>query len=185
MDKLLAAFSRQCMRILEAIMVFTMVWMLILVGLNVFLRIFANDGIDFAEEVPRFMFVWLVFCGAVVALKERTHISVNLFVLMMPVWLRKVCYAITEALILISGLFITYGTISLHTIVYENASPVLQISTLWVYGVTYITGPGLTLISLCNLIRLFTGKVPDHELKGRNAEMEAALSEAEGQGAKP
>ncbi len=184
MEKMFATFSRISMRILEVIMVFTMVWMLILVGMNVFLRIFANDGIDFAEEVPRFMFVWLVFCGAVVASKERTHISVNLFVLMAPRSLQKVFYFLTEMLVMISGALITYGTYELHTIIYENASPVLQISTLWVYGVTYIAGPGLTLIALCNLIRLFMGRVPDSELKGRDEEMEEALAAAEREGAK-
>ena len=179
MEKLLAGFSRIGIRIMEVIMVFTMFWMLVLVGTNVFLRIFANTGIDFAEEVPRFMFVWLVFCGAVVASKERTHISVNLFVLMASRPLQKIFYFITESLVMITGILLTYGTIELHTIVYENSSPVLQISTLWVYGVTYLAGPGLTLIGLCNLIRLFAGTVPDSELKGRDEAMEEALASAE------
>ena len=179
MGKLLDAFSRRCMAVLECIMVVMMTGMLILVGMNVLLRIFANSGIDFAEEIPRFMFVWLIFCGAVVAMKERTHISVNLFVLMASRPLQKLFYFISETLVLICGLYITYGTIKLHTIIYENATPVLQISTLWVYGVTYIGGPGLVLIALSNLCRLFMGRVPDSELRGRDEAMEEALKEAE------
>ena len=166
MEKLLDAFSKYCMRALEFLMVVMMACMLILVGTNVMLRIFANSGIDFAEEVPRFMFVWLIFCGAVVASRERTHIRVNLILLWSVKPLQKVFYAITELLILICGIYITYGTTMLHTIIYENSSPVLQISTLWVYGVTYIAGPGLTLIALCNLIRLALGRVSDMELTG-------------------
>ena len=162
------------MAVLECIMVVMMAGMLILVGTNVMLRIFANSGIDFAEEVPRFMFVWLIFCGAVVAMKERTHISVNLLVLMAPKPVQKLLYGIGECLILLCGVYITYGTIKLHTIVYENTTPVLQISTLWVYGVTYICGPGLVLISLSNLARLMLGKGPDAELKGRDDVLEEA-----------
>lgn len=179
MEKILLAFPRLGMKALEFLMVVTMACMLILVGVNVFLRIFANAGIDFAEEVPRFMFVWLVFCGAVVACKERTHISVNLFVLMASYPLQKFFYFITESLVMVTGFLLLYGTIDLHTIIYENSSPVLQISTLWVYGVTYIAGPSMMMIGLCNLIRLFMGKVPDSELKGRNEEMEEALAHAE------
>ena len=58
---------------------------------------------------------------------------------------------ITQALVLACGVYITYGTAMLHDIIYQNASPVLQISTLWVYGVTYVAGPALTLIALANL----------------------------------
>jgi TRAP-type C4-dicarboxylate transport system permease small subunit len=173
MVHLLDAFSRRCMRVLEGLMVVMMTGMLILVGINVLLRIFANSGIDFAEEVPRFMFVWLIFCGAVVASKERTHIAVNLFVLWSAKPLQKIFYAISELLVLACGIYITYGTIMLHTIIYENASPVLQISTLWVYGVTYIAGPGLTLIALCNLVRLALGRVSDAELTGQHIEPES------------
>jgi TRAP-type C4-dicarboxylate transport system permease small subunit len=180
MKKMLDAFSRICVKILECIMVIMMTGMLILVGLNVLLRIFANDGIDFAEELPRFMFVWLIFCGAVIAMKERTHISVNLITSLSPKPLQKLFYIVTQALVLICGLYITYGTLQLHTIIYENSSPVLQISTLWVFGVTYIAGPGLTLIALTNLIRLALGRVTDLELKGMDEAYEAAMiAEAE------
>lgn len=167
MGKLLDAISQKCMAVLDFIMVCMLTGMLILVGLNVFLRIFANSGIDFAEEIPRFMFIWLIFCGSVVAMKQRTHISVNMFVLLSPKFLQKIFYAITQLLVFVCGLYITYGTFMLHTIIYENASPVLQISTLWVYGVTYISGPGLTLIAFANLVRQVMGRVTDEELTGR------------------
>ncbi len=193
MEKLLDAISAKCMRLLEIIMVVMMTGMLILVGINVMLRIFANSGIDFAEEIPRFMFIWLIFCGSVVAMKSSTHINVNMFALMAPRPVRKVFYAITQLLVLVCGLYITYGTIKLHTIIYENSSPVLQISTLWVYGVTYIAGPGLALIALSNLIRLFLDRVGENELVGNPEEeaenavhdVEAAVEEfAEKKGAK-
>ena len=60
--------------------------------------------------------------------------------------------------------YMLYGTWLLHDIIWANASPVLQISTLWVYGVTYVAGPALTLIALANLVRLALGRVTDQEL---------------------
>lgn len=164
MGRLLDRFSAGFIRLLEVIMVLMMIGMLILVGVNVFLRIAANSGIDYAEEIPRFMFIWLTFCGAVVAMKANTHINVNMFVHMVKRPVQKLFYGITQALVLVCGVYITYGTIMLHDIIYENASPVLQISTLWVYGVTYIAGPALALIALANLIRLALGRVTDKEL---------------------
>lgn len=166
MEKMLESLSRTCIRMLECLMVIMLTGMLILVGINVMLRIFANSGIDFAEEIPRFMFIWLIFCGAVVAMRSNTHINVNMFVLMAPRPLQKFFYLVTQALVLLCGAYITIGTIKLHDIIYANSSPVLQISTLWVYGVTYIAGPGLTLIAFTNILRLALNKVGLHELTG-------------------
>lgn len=151
-------------RALEAIIVLMMIGMMILVGCNVALRLGFNTGIDFAEEVPRFMFIWMTFCGAVVALKQRTHISVNMFVHMAPRKLQIVFYVLTHLLVLLCGIYITYGSILSYDIILHNASPVLQISTLWVFGVTYIAGPALALIAIVNLIRLSLGQVSDDEI---------------------
>jgi TRAP-type transport system small permease protein len=164
MERLLDLLSGAFFRVLEFIMVLMLIGMLILVGLNVFLRIGFNTGIDFAEEVPRFMFIWLIFCGAVVAMKQNSHISVNMFVHMVGRPVQKLFYALTQTLVIVCGGYITYGTWMLHDIVRLNASPVLQISMLIVYGVTYIAGPALALIALANLIRLALGRVSDQEL---------------------
>ncbi len=170
MGKILDTVSTWFIRALEFLMVLMMIGMLILVGMNVFLRIGFNTGIDFAEEVPRFMFIWLTFCGAVVALKQNTHINVSMFVNMVGKPVQKVFYAITQLLIIVCGYYITEGTLMLHTVITENASPVLQISTLWVFGVTYITGPALFIIACVNLIRLFMGRVTDQELSEKHAD---------------
>jgi len=179
MGKILDSVSAWAIRALEFIMVLMMIGMLILVGLNVAMRIGFNSGLDFAEEVPRFMFIWLTFCGAVVAMKQNTHINVNMFVHMVGKPVQKVFYAITQILVLICGVLITYGTVMLHTVIAENASPVLQISTLWVYGVTYIAGPGLALIAIANLIRLALGRVTDQELAESNEDDPEMLAERE------
>ena len=179
MGKFLDTMSASAIRLLEIIMVVMMIGMLILVGLNVFLRIGFNSGVDFAEEVPRFMFIWLTFCGAVVAMKQNTHINVNMFVHMVGKPVQKLFYAITQVLVLICGLYITHGTVMLHTVIAENASPVLQISTLWVYGVTYIAGPGLALIAFVNLIRLALGRVTDMELAEKHEDDPEMLAERE------
>ena len=179
MGRLLDFVSAKFIQLLEFIMVIMMTGMLILVGVNVFLRIFANSGLDFAEEIPRFMFIWLTLCGAVVAMKANTHINVNMFVQMVGRPVQKLFYGITQALVLLCGAYITYGTLKLHDIIYENASPVLQISTLWVYGVTYIAGPALALIALSNLIRLAMGRVTDKELAESSDEDPEQLAERE------
>lgn len=179
MGKILNNVTNKLIHLLEGIMVLMMIGMLLLVGINVFMRIGFNSGLDFAEEIPRFMFIWLTFCGAVVALKQNTHINVNMFVHMVSKPVQKVFYAITQLLIIVCGCYITQGTIMLHTVIAENSSPVLQISTLWVYGVTYIAGPALVLIASANLIRLILGRVSDQELAEKHEDDPAELAARE------
>jgi TRAP-type transport system small permease protein len=182
MGKIVDLVSVNFFRALEFIMVLMMVGMLVLVGFNVLLRIGFNSGIDFADEIPRFMFLWLTFCGAVVAMKQRTHINVNMFVQMAPRHLQIAFFIITQVLVAVCGAYIAYGTWMLHDVIADNASPVLQISTLWVYGVTYISGTGLLLVALANLARLMMGRVGDEELaeahQGADDEVSAHAQEA-------
>ena len=45
--------------------------MVVLVFGNVVLRYAANSGITVSEELSRWLFVWMTFLGAIVALKEQ------------------------------------------------------------------------------------------------------------------
>ncbi len=151
-------------RTLEIVMVMCMAVMLIMVFGNVVLRIFFNTGIDLSEEVPRFAFVWMTFLGGIVGLHRRNHLGVDMVVHALPVFGRKVCWGISQAIMLICSLVIFYGTYLQHDILAGNASPVGQFSMIWVYGVSYLTGASIAVICAINLIRLFLGRVEEDEL---------------------
>jgi hypothetical protein len=63
------------------------------------LRVFSNvvgrygfgAGFAGAEEVARLLFVWLVFLGAILALRRRAHLGVELVVQRLPAGLRRAC----------------------------------------------------------------------------------------------
>ena len=151
-------------RLLEVVLVLSMVVMFVLVFINVMLRIFFNSGIDFAEEVPRFAFIWMTFVGAVIGMHRHTHLGVDMVVAALPVLGRKICWGISQAVMTVCSLYMLYGTWMQHEIISSNASPVLQMSMLWVYGVSYLTGTAITVICLSNIVRLFLGQVDENEL---------------------
>ncbi len=62
-------------RVLEAGIALLLAVMVVLVFGNVVLRYGFNSGITVSEEVSRWMFIWLTFLGAVIALKERGHLG--------------------------------------------------------------------------------------------------------------
>ena len=151
-------------RLLEVVLVISMAVMFVLVFVNVMMRIFLNSGIDFAEEIPRFAFIWMTFVGAVIGMHRHTHLGVDMVVAALPVLGRKICWGISQVIMTVCSLYMLYGTWMQHEIIESNASPVLQMSMLWVYGVSYLTGTAITIICLSNLIRLFLGQVDESEL---------------------
>ena len=151
-------------RLLEIVMVITMIVMFVLVFINVMLRMIFNTGIDFAEELPRFAFIWMTFIGAIIGMHKHTHLGVDMLVAALPVLGRKICWGISQVIMTVCSLYMLYGTWLQHEIIASNASAVMQMSMLWVYGVSYLTGTAITIICLSNLVRLFLGQVDESEL---------------------
>jgi len=166
-------------RALQVMMVICMAVMLVMVFGNVMLRIFLNTGIDISEEMPRYAFVWMTFLGAIVGVHRRAHLGVDMVVQALPVFGRKVCWGICQAIILICCGYIVYGTWLQHDILAGNSSPVAQISMIYVYGVSYLTGTAIGIICIANLIRLALGQVADSELIEVEEEGMAEAVEAE------
>jgi len=164
MGNTLKAVVDALVRALEVVMVICMVVMLIMVFGNVVLRLLFNTGIDLSEEIPRFAFVWMTFLGAIVGMRRRAHLGVDMLVQALSVLGRRVCRGISQAVMLVCSLYIFYGTWLQHDIVQGNASPVAQISMLWVFGVSYVTGVSISIICASNLLRLLAGKVAENEL---------------------
>jgi TRAP-type transport system small permease protein len=179
MGKILKSLADALTRALEVVMVICMVVMLVMVFGNVVLRLFFNTGIDLSEEIPRFAFVWMTFLGAIVGMRRRAHLGVDMLVQALPVFGRKVCWGISQAVMLVCCLYITYGTWLQHDIIQGNASPVAQISMLWVFGVSYVTGVAISIICASNLLRLFAGKVSESELIDVHEEGMSEALEAE------
>lgn len=68
--------DRYC-RGLSWLMAASLALMVVLVFTNVVLRYAFNSGIAMSEELSRWLFVWLTFLGAVVAMHERAHLGTD------------------------------------------------------------------------------------------------------------
>jgi TRAP-type C4-dicarboxylate transport system permease small subunit len=151
-------------RLLEILLVVCMVVMFALVFVNVMMRLFLNSGIDVSEELPRYAFVWMTFIGAVVGMRKRTHLGVDMLVAVLPVFGRKVCWGLSQAIMLVCSFYMFYGTWLQHEVLADNASPVMQMSMLYAYGISYLASIAIGVICAANLARLFLGQVDEEEL---------------------
>ena len=71
MTRVIDAFCR----LIEILIAAFLAVMVVMVFGNVVLRYGFNSGIIVSEEVSRWLFLWVTFLGAVVALKEHGHLG--------------------------------------------------------------------------------------------------------------
>jgi len=82
--------------------------MVVMVFGNVVLRYAFNSGIAVSEELSRWLFVWMTFIGAIVALKDHGHLGTDMLVARLSPMGRKICLVISQLLMLgITGMIFT------------------------------------------------------------------------------
>src|SRR4028119_846831 len=98
--------------------------MVVLVFGNVVLRYAFNSGITLSEEVSRWLFVWLTFLGAIVALKEHGHLGSDLVVSRLPRLGKKICLVVGQLLMLYINWLVFRGALDQAIINWDVAAPV-------------------------------------------------------------
>jgi len=151
-------------KLLELLVVTSLVAMVIMVFGNVILRYAFNSGITVSEEMSRYCFIWLTYIGAMIAMREHSHLGVDTLVKHLPTGGKKVCLFASEALMLFCNALFILGTWEMHDLQVTNVSPVVGISMIWIYGVGYVVGAVMALFNINVLYRLLTGKLRDDEL---------------------
>jgi len=97
-------------------------------------------------------------------MRKHAHLGVDVITQLLPLAGKKLCWGISQAIMAVCCGYIVYGTWLQHDILQGNASPVAQISMIWVFGVSYLSGTMIGVMCLHNLYRLLTGQVQESEL---------------------
>ena len=99
---------------LKAMVVFFIATMVVLVLGNVILRYGFNSGITVSEELSRWCFVWLTFTGAVIAMREHTHLGMDTLVSKLPVLGKKICYVLSHLIMILCVLLFLGVSVNFH-----------------------------------------------------------------------
>lgn len=172
-------------KLIELVLVLCLGAMVVMVLGNVVLRYGFNSGITVSEELSRFLFVWLVFLGAVTGMRENAHLGVDMLVRKLPVLGRKICLALSEGLMLMCCVLFFWGTWQQHAINVDNLAPVTELSMEWVFGVAYVSAGSMALLIVGKLWRLFTGRIAEDELIQVAESEEQAVVDASTAGTPP
>ena len=140
--------GRYC-QLLTVIIVICLVIMVLMVFGNVVMRYAFNSGISVSEELSRWLFLWLIFLGASVAVHEQAHMGSDMVLDMLPPKLQKVAVVVGQLLMLWVTWLIFTGSLAQTKINWEVQAPVTEYSMAWVYstGVVFAVSTGLMLLS--------------------------------------
>jgi TRAP-type C4-dicarboxylate transport system permease small subunit len=156
-------FNRLSSRLFESIVVSCLALMLVLVFSNVVLRYGFNSGLSRSDEGARFLFVWLTFIGAVIALRDNAHLGIDLLVRRLPSRGQRICAVLGELLMLFCCVLFLVGSLRQTAINMSNLSPVGGIPLGLMYAAGVIGSLSMAAIILFRLYRLLSGRdVPAH-----------------------
>src|SRR3989442_12011613 len=121
-------------RMLEILIAAFRAVMVVMVFGNVVLRYAFNSGIIVSEEVSRWLFLWVTFLGAIVALKEHGHLGTDALISRLPVPGKKICLVLGHLLMLYATWLVFSGALAQVRINLHVEAPVTGASMAFVYG---------------------------------------------------
>ncbi len=138
--------------------------MVVLVFGNVVMRYVFNSGFSISEELSRWLFVWLTFLGAVVAVRSNQHLGTDMLVGRLGPAGKKVCMGLSLLLMLYCLWLLFKGSYDQSVINCDTTSAVMEVSMSWFYA----SGMAFAVLSapilLGDLWRLVTGQIDDEHL---------------------
>jgi len=153
-------------KLLEWVIAVSLAVMVLLVFGNVIMRYGFNSGITVSEELSRWLFVWLTFLGAIVALKDGAHLGSDTLVSRVPLAVKKLFFVAGHGLMLFVCWLLFKGAWDQAVINLETTSAVMEVSMAIFYGCGVVTAVSMAFILLYNLWRMVTGQLSEAELIG-------------------
>lgn len=154
----------RCCRLLDGLIALLLALMVVLVFGNVLLRYTLNSGITVSEEVSRWLFVWMTFLGAVVALKEHGHLGTDMLVSRLPRAGKRICLVLSQLLMLWATWLLFSGSLAQVRINADVEAPVTgaSVGIFYAAGIAFAVPAGLLLLR--ELWRTLSNRLRDDEL---------------------
>ena len=159
-DRVLRGYTR----VLDVLSGLCLAVMVVLVFGNVVLRYTLNSGITVSEELSRWLFVWLTFMGAVVALREHGHLGTDALVSRLPAVGKKACLVLAQIAMLYVSWLLLSGSWAQMLINWDTEAPVTGASVGIFYASGVLMGGSGMAILLHDLLRTLFVPLAEHEL---------------------
>jgi len=126
-------FSSFLVKITNAFVVFLLCVMSADILLGVFFRYVLVKPLPWAEDLGRYLMVWIALFGVGIVMHHKAHVAVTICVDNIPPRARGVLLLFSKILVLAFGLFMGYLGVRFLAEMFPQISPTLHISMWWVY----------------------------------------------------
>jgi TRAP-type C4-dicarboxylate transport system permease small subunit len=96
----LEGLSRTVDKSLSYIVAVLLVVMSVTVFANVMCRYFLDFSLAWYEEISRFLLIWIVFLGAIIALIRGDHLGIDVLLIVMPPRVRRMVVLLSDLMVL-------------------------------------------------------------------------------------
>ena len=151
--------------LVEKLMALALGLIVLLVFSNVVGRYALGTSFAGAEELSRLLFVWLVFLGAILTLRRRAHLGVELVQARLPRRVRRVCALLTHLLTLYALYLFLVGSWAQTQIGLGTFSTVLRFPNALIASAGLVCAASMMLIVGANLLKIATNH-PDAYMAG-------------------
>lgn len=149
MDK----FLRSLNAVFNTIVIATLGALVLLVFANVVLRYFFQSGITWTVEVSGLLFVWLVFLGAVMAMRDYGHLGVDLFVARLPRPAQKGMFVLINGMIVTLSVMFIDGLLGMMALNGWMTGSATRIPVNVMYAAGLMASVLLILIAMAQVVR--------------------------------
>jgi TRAP-type C4-dicarboxylate transport system permease small subunit len=132
-----------------AVMIFVAAFTM-LVFVSVVLRYGFSQGLEWSEELGRYLMIWMGFLAASLALRSGAHVGIDLVCQLLPPTVRRVVILASSAAVFCFFAMVVYQGSVLLILVRPKPSLVLPVSMFW----PYLAIPVGSLLMLIQLIPL-------------------------------
>lgn len=143
-------FHNILIKVVNFLIGFMIAGMVIIVFSNVISRYFLNASIAWSEEISRWMFIWLVFLGAIMAYVNNEHLGLDIIIKLFPKKITQLLIILADVLVLIVTAIMLKGGIDMTADSFASGwvSSAVPIK----YGYVYLAVPLSMAILLIEII---------------------------------
>ncbi len=128
---------------------------------SVFMRYVLNYSLTWAEELARYMFIWLVYLGAALCVRRRKHIVMDIVIASMKPGLKKVFSLVNNAIMLAFVLVLAQQGFRMMPILGTQASTALQIPMSFIYAAVPVGAVLMAFYLVLDCILILKDKLPE------------------------
>ncbi len=144
--------------LLKTFLLILMFVLVCIVIMQVFSRFLFNYSFVWVEEAARYLFIWIIFVGTAVGLKEKKHVSVDFFVKKLKDESKYVFYLLREILLNLFSIIIIYFGIKRTITSFSSFATSFPLSKGWIYLAIPIGGLFMWYYVFLNILDTISNK---------------------------